>query len=77
MAELSALADVLGNAPLPGSTELLGALLETLGRVVKSDLSKAGLGRTEAVYLQQRLMAALDRSATTGPPIVKDASVTT
>lgn len=63
MSELSAFADVLGNAPLAGSAELLSALLETLGRIVKSDLSKSGLSRSDAVYMQQRLMSALERSA--------------
>lgn len=63
MAELSALADGLGNAPLPGQPELLSALLETLGRVVKSDTSKLGLSRTENVFVQQRLMSALERAA--------------
>ena len=62
LAELYALADVLGNAPLAGSSELLAALLESLGRVVKSDLP---LSKTDSRYIQQRLMSALERAAST------------
>jgi U3 small nucleolar RNA-associated protein 10 len=58
-AELSALAEVLSNAPLPGSLEFITALLETLSKVVHTEV----MARAESLYVQQRLMAAVERSA--------------
>ncbi|KAI0031465.1 hypothetical protein K488DRAFT_52013 [Vararia minispora EC-137] len=57
--ELSTLAEVLSNAPLLGSLELVTALLETLSKVIHTEV----MTRSESLYIQQRLMAAVERSA--------------
>ena len=52
---MSLLSEVLASTPLPGSLELLGRLLETLGKVMQSSTAQDDLA-----YLQQLLMTAIE-----------------
>ncbi|KAG9310969.1 hypothetical protein JVU11DRAFT_8847 [Chiua virens] len=56
---LSLLAEVLGTTDIPGSLDLISALLDTLNKVVRSDL----WGPSDTSYICQMLMAAIEKSA--------------
>ena len=51
--------EVLSTQQLPGSYELVSALLEILGRVA----SLQGIAQSEISYLQQLIMTAVEASA--------------
>ena len=56
---LTVLMEVLSTRQLPGSYELVSALLEILGRVA----SLRDIAQSEISYLQQLIMAAVEASA--------------
>ncbi|KAF8125619.1 hypothetical protein EV363DRAFT_1225659 [Boletus edulis] len=59
---LTLLAEVLGTTEIPRSLDLVANLLETLNRIVRSDL----WGPSDTSYVCQMLMAAIERSASEG-----------
>ncbi|KIJ18295.1 hypothetical protein PAXINDRAFT_97715, partial [Paxillus involutus ATCC 200175] len=63
---LSLLAEVLGTTEIPGSLDLISHLLETLSKVIRSEL----WGPSDTSYVCQMLMAAIEKSASrvTEPP---------
>ncbi|KAG8215319.1 hypothetical protein J3R82DRAFT_8910 [Butyriboletus roseoflavus] len=63
---LSLLAEVLGTTEIPGSLDLISNLLETLNKIVRSDL----WGPSDTSYVCQMLIAAIEKSASriTEPP---------
>ncbi|KAF9451337.1 hypothetical protein P691DRAFT_663457 [Macrolepiota fuliginosa MF-IS2] len=63
MPELSLLTEVLGTKPLPGSLDLVSALLETLGRLIQS----APSSQADINYVEQMLMSAIDNVASNIP----------
>ena len=56
---LTLLAEVLGTTEIPGSLDLVSNLLETLNRIVRSDV----WGPSDTSYVCQMLMAAIEKSA--------------
>jgi U3 small nucleolar RNA-associated protein 10 len=61
--ELSLLAEILGSKPLPGSLDLVSALLETLSRLIQSSPPS----QADVNYVQQMLMSAIDNAASNIP----------
>ncbi|KAG6369730.1 hypothetical protein JVT61DRAFT_13599 [Boletus reticuloceps] len=59
---LTLLAEVLGTTEIPRSLDLVSNLLETLNRIVRSDL----WGPSDTSYVCQMLMAAIEKSASKG-----------
>ncbi|KAG6334786.1 hypothetical protein ID866_4304 [Astraeus odoratus] len=57
--ELTILAEVLGTTDIPGSIDLVSHLLETLGKVIRSEVS----GTFNTNYVCQMLTTAIERSA--------------
>ncbi|KAF9221723.1 hypothetical protein BS17DRAFT_710411 [Gyrodon lividus] len=56
---LNLLAEVLGTTDIPGSLDLISHLLETLSKVIRSEL----WGPSDTSYVCQMLMAAIEKSA--------------
>lgn len=56
---LTLLVEVLGTMEIPGSLDLISNLLETLNKIVRSDL----WGPSDTSYVCQMLMAAIEKSA--------------
>ncbi|KZT23010.1 hypothetical protein NEOLEDRAFT_1180414 [Neolentinus lepideus HHB14362 ss-1] len=65
------LAEIVSTKSIAGSGELLVCLLEILGKVIHSDL----WSQTEKSYLEQLLMAALERLSTQSIPGLKPSSI--
>lgn len=61
--QLTLLAEILGTKSLPGSLDLVSALLDTLSKVIQSS---SGL-RAEANYIEQMLMSAIENAAANIP----------
>ena len=57
---LIALAEVLGAKPLPGSSELVSTLLETLAKVING----GSMIPADKIYIEQLLLSAIDNSVT-------------
>jgi len=63
LSELTLLAEILGSNPLPGSLELVSALLETLSKLIQSPPTS----QADANYVEQMLMSAIDSASSNIP----------
>ncbi|KAJ3564821.1 hypothetical protein NP233_g8044 [Leucocoprinus birnbaumii] len=63
LSELSLLAEMLGSKPLPGSLDLVSALLDTLSKLIQSSPSS----QADVNYVEQMLMSAVDNAASNIP----------
>lgn len=59
MPQLSLLAEVLGTKDLPGSLDLVSALLEALSKLLQSTPAS----EADVNYVEQMLMSAIDSTA--------------
>lgn len=63
MHQLTLLTEILGTKSLPGSLDLVSALLDTLNKLIQSSSGS----QADANYVEQMLMSAIDNAATNIP----------